>query len=91
LGFYRFAVGISTVYENRIALSVKEAAEATSYNESRLRQFIANGVLKAYRPGGIGDYRIFREDLDAWIRGDGRVLVRRRGRPSLNKTKTAAA
>jgi excisionase family DNA binding protein len=60
-------MGIFTVYENRIALSVREAAEATGYNESRLRQFISAGTLKAYRPGGKGDLRIFREDLLEWV------------------------
>ena len=67
------------MFENRIALSVKEVAEATGYKESRIRQFIAEGTLKVHRPGGYGDYRIFREDLDAWIRGDGQPLVSRRG------------
>lgn len=59
------------MYENRIALSVAEVAELTGYSNPAIRKFISLKLLKATRPGGIGDYRILRDDVIAWLRGDG--------------------
>lgn len=56
--------------QERIALSVKEAAAATCYREHAIRRAIREKRLKASRPGGKGDYRILREDLMAWLRGE---------------------
>lgn len=58
------------MFENRIALSVREAADATGYDSRNIRKAIYEKRLRASRPGGKGDYRIFREDLYAWIRGE---------------------
>ena len=57
------------MYEDRIALSVREAAEATGYDRRNLLKAIYERRLKASRRGGKGDYRILREDLLAWLRG----------------------
>jgi excisionase family DNA binding protein len=59
------------VYENRLVVSVREAAEITGYVESRIRRLISEGKLKAYRPGGKGDIRIFMTDLSEWLQGEG--------------------
>lgn len=58
------------MYEDRIALSVKEAAEATGYDPRNIRKTIYEKRLRAGRPGGKGDWRILRDDLRAWLRGD---------------------
>lgn len=64
----------------RVAYSVREAARSTSYSEELIRKAIREGVLKASRPGGIGDLRILREDLVHWLRGaDQPVKPRKQG------------
>ena len=59
------------MYENRLVVSVREAAEITGYVDSRIRRLISEGKLKAYRPGGKGDIRIFMKDLMEWLQSEG--------------------
>lgn len=66
------------MYENRLVVSVREAAEITGYVESRIRRLIAERKLKAYRPGGVGDIRIYVSDLKAWLEGEGEQPPRTR-------------
>jgi len=63
--------------ENRIALSVREAATACGYSPEAIRRAIQHKKLAAERPGGNGDYRIMVEDLREWLRGTGHVRVDR--------------
>lgn len=58
------------MFENRIALSVKEAAVATGYDPRNIRKAIYEKRLRASRPGGKGDWRILPDDLRAWVRGE---------------------
>jgi excisionase family DNA binding protein len=73
--------------EERIAFSVKEAAEKTGYSREAVQRAILDGKLVAVRPGGRGDYRILREDLLDWLRGVGRERV---DRPAPNRTAKTA-
>lgn len=74
------------MYEDRIALSVFEAAKATGYSQRLIRKAIQFNRLKANRPGGIGDYRILREDLLAWLRSEG---IPQKVRPGPTRALTA--
>jgi excisionase family DNA binding protein len=65
------------MFEDRIALSVREAAKACGYSPEALRHAIMNKKLVAVRPGGRGDYRILVEDLREWLRGTGQERVDR--------------
>jgi excisionase family DNA binding protein len=76
------------VYEDRLALSIREAATLSSYSVEAIRKAIRLNKLRAARPGGDGDYRILREDLLAWLRGDG---FEHKARHSPNTRGTAAA
>jgi excisionase family DNA binding protein len=68
--------------ETRVAISIREAAKACDYSQSAITKAIREGKLKAVRPGGNGDYRIYVEDLKSWLNGDGQPLVKR---PSPNQ------
>ena len=65
------------MYDNRIALSVREAATACGYSPEAVRRAIQQKTLVAERPGGKGDYRIMVEDLREWLRGSGRERIER--------------
>lgn len=66
------------MFEDRIALSVREAAKACCYSPEAIRRAIQEKKLIAERPGGRGDYRILVEDLREWLRGVGQPRVDRR-------------
>jgi excisionase family DNA binding protein len=76
------------VYENRLAVSVREAADATGYSREAIRRAIQEGKLIADRPGGTGDYRILMEHLRNWLRGAGQVRV---DRPSPHRASRTTA
>ena len=65
------------MYENRIAVSVREAATACNYSPENIRRAIQEKRLVASRPGGKGDYRILVEDLREWLRGTGQPRIDR--------------
>jgi excisionase family DNA binding protein len=67
------------MFQDRLAVSVREAAAACGYSPELIRRAITEGKLIADRPGGRGDYRIRVEDLDKWIRGVGFERVERKG------------
>jgi excisionase family DNA binding protein len=46
-------------------LTQKQAAEASGYTERTIRDYIARGILPAYRSRGGRGIRILRKDLDA--------------------------
>jgi excisionase family DNA binding protein len=73
--------------ENRIALSVREAATACGYSPEAVRRAIRGKKLVAERPGGRGDYRILVEDLREWLRGTGHERV---DRPAPNRVAKTA-
>ena len=76
------------MFENRIAVSVTEAARATGYSrEAILKAICRDKKLVASRPGGNGDYRILVEDLREWLRGAGQPQV---NRPAPNRTTSVA-
>jgi excisionase family DNA binding protein len=75
------------MFENRIALSVREAATACGYSPEAVRRAIQDKKLVAERPGGRGDYRILVEDLREWLRGAGQERV---DRPAPNRTTSVA-
>jgi excisionase family DNA binding protein len=75
------------VLENRLALSVREAAQATGYSREAVQRAILDRKLVASRPGGKGDYRILLDDLKEWLRGTGRDRV---DRPSPNRASKTA-
>jgi excisionase family DNA binding protein len=54
-------------------LSVRQAAEYTSYSVRAIRDRIAGGELPAYQPRGSRVLRIDIRDLDDWITGQGRL------------------
>lgn len=66
------------MFEDRIALSVREAAKACCYSPEAIRRAIQEKELVAERPGGKGDYRILVEDLREWLRGVGHPRVDRK-------------
>jgi excisionase family DNA binding protein len=65
------------MFETRLALSVREAAQATGYSREAVQRAILDKKLVAFRPGGKGDYRILVEDLREWLRGTGQTRVDR--------------
>ena len=65
------------MFNDRIAVSIREAATATGYSPELIRKAITVGVLTASRPGGIGDYRILVDDLVVWLKGSGRQQITR--------------
>ena len=75
------------MFENRIALSVREAATACGYSLEAIRRAIQEERLKALRPVGKGDYRILVADLHDWLRGAGQEQV---DRPAPNRTTKTA-
>jgi excisionase family DNA binding protein len=58
------------MFDDRLALSVTEAAKASGYTPSYIRRNVREGKLKGSRLNGRGDYRIMREDFIAWLRGE---------------------
>jgi excisionase family DNA binding protein len=54
-------------------MTVREAAQYSSYSIRAIRERIARGDLPAYRPGGSRTLRIDVRDLDAWITSGGRL------------------
>jgi excisionase family DNA binding protein len=71
------------MFKDRLAISVREAAEATSYSCEAILKAIRKKKLKAVRPGGDGDYRILVEDFQDWLRGTHQVQV---DRPAPHRT-----
>lgn len=67
---------------HRLCYSVAEAALASGYTEHQIRKHLRLGTLRAYRPAGVGDYRILTDDLLCWIRGDGMPAKERQFRGS---------
>lgn len=76
------------MFDNRIALTVREAAEATGFSQESIRLAIRCKRLRASRPGGSGNIRIMTEDLRVWLAGDGEPSKRR---PSFPTARNRAA
>lgn len=58
-------------------LTVAEAATYAGYHEKTLLKKLRRNELRGYQPGGAGcEWRIYRADLDAWIKGETPTRVR---------------
>ena len=66
--------------------SASEAAAYCGYRSPRqIYTAIRDGELPAYNRGRRGGYRIYREDLDAWVRSDIKPPVAATQKNSISK------
>ena len=64
---------IERLVQGQEALSVKEAADLLNVGPKAIRSLIKDGTINAFRMADAGPFRIQREEIEKFIRGDKQV------------------
>ena len=70
--------------EGRVKLNVAQAAELLDAHPETVRKWIRRGKVPAYRIGELGDYILYKDDLEALVGLISRQASRRKAKKPLD-------